>query len=134
MGYGIVTDQQRRGAPYADRSGLDHRPKLMALLPPRSFDNGRSRFARVVQLQDERADNASDDEKRDTRPDERFSRLQRGHGRRTGPEDEARKHRSGSFEEQIDQCRAKIRRRLLIGLSALICELHVGRTGVLSDA
>jgi hypothetical protein len=33
MGHGIVTDQQRGRAPDAERSGLDHRPDLMALLP-----------------------------------------------------------------------------------------------------
>jgi hypothetical protein len=69
MGHGVVSDQQGGGAPYAERSGLDHRPNLMALLPPRSFINGQGRFACLVPLQDERADDAGDDEKRDTRPD-----------------------------------------------------------------
>ena len=56
MGDGVVGDQQSGGAPYADRSGLDHRPDLMALLPPRRFIGRQGRFARLVPLQVERAE------------------------------------------------------------------------------
>ena len=131
MGHGVVADQQSGGAPYADRSGLDHRADLIALLPPRSFIGGQGRFARLVPLQVERADGAGHDEKRDTRPDQRFSGLQRGHGRRDGAEDDTRKQRSGSFEQRIDQRRVKVRRYLLIGFSCSICKLHFGRARVL---
>src|ERR1700759_5679287 len=124
MGYGIVAGQQRGRTPNAERSGLDHRPDLMEMLPPRRFIGSYGRFARMVPMQNERAGDASEDEKRDTRPDDRFSGLQRGHGGRTGSEDEARKHRSRSFEQRIDQRRAKIRRRFLVRYFPLIGKLH----------
>ena len=126
VGHGVVTAQQSGRTPYAERSGLDHRPDLIALLPPRSFIGSQGRFARLVPLQVERADGAGDDEKRDTRPDQSFSRLQRGHGCRDGAEDETRKQRTGCFEQRIDQRRANRRRHPLIGLSALVRQLHLG--------
>src|ERR1700716_2974145 len=103
MGDGIIATEQRSGAPYADRSGLNYRPGLIALLPPRSFSGSQGRFARLVPLQVERADGAGRHQKRDTRPDQSLSRLQRGHGRRYRREDETRKQRSGGLEQRINQ-------------------------------
>ena len=126
--------QQRGGAPYADRSGLDHRPDLIALLPARGFLGGQGRFARLVALQVERPGGAGQDKKRDTRPDQRLARLQRGQGRRDGAR---RRCRQAAEREFRTANRSTPRERYgdicLIRLSALVCKLHFGCAHVLSE-
>ncbi|MGZ5871003.1 MAG: hypothetical protein ACXWKP_02705 [Bradyrhizobium sp.] len=124
MGHGVIAAQQGGGAPYADRSGLYHRPNLIAILPPRSFIGSQGRFARLVPRQVERPNSAGHGEKRDTRPDQIFSRLQRGQGGRDGDEDDTCKQRTGSFEERINQRRANGWRYLLVRFCWVIRQLH----------
>ncbi|WP_334380156.1 MULTISPECIES: hypothetical protein [unclassified Bradyrhizobium] len=132
MGDGIVAAQHGDGAPYADCSGLDNRPDLISFFPPLSFIGRQVRFARLVALQIESPDRTSQQQKPDAHPDQIFAGLQRRQARRDGQEEDADVHRTLSFEQRIDQRRRNLRRYLsLIWLSALICELHRGCTGVL---
>ena len=129
MGDGVVAAQQSGGAPYADRSGVDHRPDLIALLPPRSFIGGQRRFARLVPLQVERPDGAEPQrEARHTPRSDVVPSSARSSAAAMAHEDDTRKQRSGSFEQRIDQRRANGRRYLLIGIFSLIGKLHFGRT------